>query len=65
MERLSEFMWGVASHWFLLSVAIGSFLASQFVHFEVDSKAVPILIAFGLACFILVLYLTATEPLMR
>ena len=63
MEHLGEFLSAVASHWLLLSLAIGSLLFCQFGHFDDDRVVIP-LIVFALGCILLVLYLTVTEPLM-
>ncbi len=64
MENLREFLSALASHWVLLSMAIGSLLFCQFGHFDEDRLVIPTLIVFALACILLALYLTVTEPLM-
>ena len=64
MENLGEFLSALASHWLLLSMAIGSLLFCQFGHFDGARLIMPVLIVFALGCIILALYLTVTEPLM-
>jgi len=63
MENLGDFLYAVASHWVLLSMAIGSLLFCQFGHFDGARLIMPVLIVFALGCIILALYLTVTEPL--
>jgi hypothetical protein len=63
MEDLRKFISAVASHWVLLSTAVACLLFCQFGSFDPDKKVVPALILVALACIVLVLYLTVTEPL--
>ena len=63
MENLREFLSALASHWLLLSMAIGSLLFCQFGQFDGGRLVIPALIVFALGCIILALYLTVTEPL--
>lgn len=62
MENLREFLTALASHWFLLSIAIVSLLFCQFGSFDPDKKIVPALILVALVSVLLVLYLTVTDP---
>ena len=64
MENLGNFLYAVASHWVLLSMAIGALLFCQFGHYAEDRLVIPTLVVFALACILLALYLTVTEPLM-
>lgn len=63
MDNLGEFLSALASHWLLLSMAIGSLLFGQFGEFDGAKLIIPTLIVFALGCIILALYLTVTEPL--
>jgi hypothetical protein len=63
MENLREFLTALASHWFLLGIAVVSLLYSQFGRFDPDKKVVPALILVALVSVLLVLYLTVTKPL--
>ncbi len=65
MENLGEFLLALASHWLLLSMAIGSILFCQYGQFDGAKQIIPTLIVFALGCIILALYLTVTEPLQR
>ena len=64
MESLSDFLSSLASHWVLLSMAVGSLLYCQFGHFDENRLVIPTLVVFALACILLALYLTVTKPLM-
>jgi hypothetical protein len=63
MEDLREFLAALASHWFLLSIAVGSLLFCQFGRFDPDKKVLPALILVALVSVLLVLYLTGTKAL--
>jgi hypothetical protein len=63
MDNLREFLTALASHWFLLSIAIVSLLFCRFGSFDPDKKVVPVLILVALVSILLVLYLTVTNPL--
>ena len=63
MENLREFLLALASHWLLLSIAVGALLFCRFGNFDQDKKVVPVLILVALVCILLVLYLTVTKPL--
>ena len=60
MESLTDFTHAVLSHWFLLGLAVTSFLLCQFVEFGDDNKFMPALIVFGLVCIIFAFYLTVS-----
>jgi cation transporter-like permease len=63
MQNLREFLSAVASHWFLLSMAVLSLLVCRFGSFDPDNKIFPVLILVAIVLIVLVLYLAVTEPL--
>jgi hypothetical protein len=65
MDNLGEFLFALASHWLLLSMAVGAILFCQFGQFDGARVIIPTLIVFALGCIILALYLTVAEPLQR
>jgi hypothetical protein len=63
MADMVQFLDAVASHWFLLSMAVMAFSLCQFVDLGDNRKVVPVVIMIGIGCIMLAFYLAVNEQL--